>query len=77
MEVLLGVNNDSVEESAAWNTYDLTEEQPMRFHHQALDPSCDGPNYPGRDLQQSCWGATVNCKLLAPIAQYVVFFLTS
>lgn len=41
------------------------EEQPMRSHHQALDLSCDDPNYPSRDLQQSCWGATVNCKLVS------------
>lgn len=37
----------------------------MRSHHQALDLSCDDPSYPTRDLQQSCWGATVNCKFVS------------
>jgi hypothetical protein len=41
------------------------EEQQTRFHHQALDLSCDDPSYPSRDLQQSCWGATVNCKFVS------------
>lgn len=42
------------------------EEQQMRSHHQALDLSCDDPKYLSRDLQQSCWGATVNCKFVSP-----------
>jgi hypothetical protein len=46
-------------------TYDSKEEQPMRSHHPALGLSCDDPSYPSRDLQQSCWGATVNCRIVS------------